>query len=78
MFIYFRMLRAILIKSWRQHPKKQRLRGHLQPITKLSKLDELNIQDTVREIRTLISDILLWAPSHGRAKVGRPARIYTQ
>ena len=24
----------------------------------------------------LISDILLWVPSHGRAKIGRPARTY--
>ena len=26
----------------------------------------------------LISDVLLWTPSHGRAKVGRPARTYIQ
>ena len=26
----------------------------------------------------LISDILLWTPSHGRAKAGRPARTYIQ
>ena len=26
----------------------------------------------------LINDALLWIPSHGRAKVGRPARIYLQ
>ena len=31
---YTRMLRAILNKSWRQHPKKQQLYGHLPPITK--------------------------------------------
>ena len=37
---YTRMLRAILHKSWRQHPTKHQLYGHLPPITKLSKLDE--------------------------------------
>ena len=26
----------------------------------------------------LISDILQWTPSHGRAKAGRPARTYIQ
>ena len=26
----------------------------------------------------LISDVLLWNPSHGRAKAGRPARTYIQ
>ena len=29
-----RMLRAILNKSWRQHPTKIQLYGHLPPITK--------------------------------------------
>ena len=29
---YTRMLRAILNKSWRQHPTKQQLYGHLPPI----------------------------------------------
>ena len=31
---YIRMLRAILNKSWRQHPTKPQLYGHLPPITK--------------------------------------------
>ena len=31
---YTRMLRAILNKSWRQHPTKQQLYDHLPPITK--------------------------------------------
>ena len=33
-----RMLRAILNKSWRQHPTKQHLYGHLLPITKTIKI----------------------------------------
>ena len=35
---YTRMLRAILNKSWRQHPTKQQLYGHLPPITKTMKV----------------------------------------
>ena len=31
---YTRMLQAILNKSWRQHPTKLQLYGHLPPITK--------------------------------------------
>ena len=31
---YTRMLRAILNKSWRQHPARHQLYGHLPPITK--------------------------------------------
>ena len=34
---YTRMLPAIVNKSWRQHPTKQQLHGHLQPITKTIK-----------------------------------------
>ena len=76
---YSRMLRAILNKSGRQHPTKQQLYGHLPSITK-----------TIKVIRTrhaghcwrsgdeLISDVLLWTPSHGRAKAGRPTRTCIQ
>ena len=35
---YTRMLRALLNKSWRQHPTKQQLYGHLSPITKTIKV----------------------------------------
>ena len=31
---YIRMLRSILNKSWRQHPTRHQLYGHLPPITK--------------------------------------------
>ena len=34
---YTRMRRTILNKSWRQHPTKQQLYGHLPPITKTIK-----------------------------------------
>ena len=50
---YIRMLRAILNESWRQHPTKQQLYGHLPPITKkLSKLDEPDMRDTAGEVGT--------------------------
>ena len=32
--IYARILRAVLNKSWRQHPTKQQLYGHQPPFTK--------------------------------------------
>ena len=47
------------------------------PSRKLSKWDEPDTQDTVREAE-LISDVLLWTPKYGRAKAGRPARTYIQ
>ena len=47
-----RMLRAILDKSWRQHPTKQQLYGHLPPITKTIKVNEPDIQDSAGEAGT--------------------------
>ena len=49
---YTRMLRAVLNKSWRQHPTRHQLYGHLPPITKLYKLDEPDTRDTAGEART--------------------------
>ena len=76
---YTRMLRAILNKSWRQHPIKQQLYGHLPPITKTVKIRRTrHAGHCWRSKDELISDVLLWAPSHGRAKAERPARTYIQ
>ena len=49
---YTRMLHAILNKSWRQHPTRHQLYGHLPPSRKLFKLDEPDMQDTAGEART--------------------------
>ena len=49
-------------------------RGLLENFT-----DEPDMQDTAGEARNeLISDVLLWTPTHGCAKAGRPARTYIQ
>ena len=73
------MLRAILNKSWRQHPTKQQLYDHLPSITKTIQVKRTSHAGHCRRSGDeLISDILLWTPSHGRAKAGRPARTYTQ
>ena len=74
---YTRMLRAILNKSWRQHSTKQQLYGHLPPITKTVKIRRTrHAGHCWRSRDELIRDVLQWIPSHGRAKAGRPARIY--
>ena len=70
---YTRMLRAILNKSWRQHPTKQQLYGHVPPITKTR-----HPGHCWRSRDELISDVHLWTPSHGRVKAGWPARTYIQ
>ena len=76
---YSRMLWAILNKSWRQHPTKQQLYGHLPPITKTIKIRQTrHAGHCWRSRDELISYVLLWTPSHGRAKAGRPAWTYIQ
>ena len=76
---YTRMLRAILNKSWRQHPTKQQLYGHLPPITKTMQVKRTrHAGDSRRSRDELISDVLPWTPSHDRAKAGRPAKTYMQ
>ena len=76
---YTRMLRAILNMSWRQHPTRHLLYGHLPPITKNIKVRRTrHAGHGWRRKDELISDVLLWAPTYGRAKAGRPARTYIQ
>ena len=76
---YTRMLRGILNKSWRQHPTRHQLYGHLPPITKSIQVRRnRRAGHCCRSRDELISDVLLWTPTHGRAKAGRPARTYIQ
>ena len=76
---YTRMLRAILNKSWRQHPTRHQLYGHLPPITKTIQIRRTrHAGHCWRSRDELISDVLLSTPTHGRAKAGRPARTYIQ
>ena len=76
---YTRMLRAILNKSWRQHPTRHQLYGHLPPITNTIQVRRTrHAGHCWRSKDELISDVLLWTPTHGRAKAGRPARTYIQ
>ena len=76
---YRRMLRAILNKPWRQHPTRHQLYGHLPPITKTIQVRRTrHTGHCWRSRDELISDILLWTLTYGRAKAGRPARTYIQ
>ena len=60
-------------------PQNSSFYGHLPPITKTIKVRRTRHTGQCRRSRDeLISDVLLWTPSHGRKKVGRPARTYIQ
>ena len=60
-------------------PTKQQLYGHLPPITKTVQVRRTrHAEDCWKSKDELISNIILWTPSHGRAKVGRSAKTYIQ
>ena len=72
---YTRMLRAILNKSWQQHPTRHQLYGHLPPITKTIQVRRTRHAGLCWRSRDeLIRDVLLWIPTNGRAK----AAMYIQ
>ena len=76
---YTRMLTAVLNKSWRQHPTRHQLYGHLPPITKTIQVRRTrHAGHCWRSKDELISDVLLWTPTYGQAKAGRPTRTYIQ
>ena len=77
--VLFPDILSVLVSGWGSTPQSSSCTTTLPPITK-------NIQVRLtrytghccRSRNELISDIFLWTPSHGRAKAGRPARIYIQ
>ena len=76
---YTRMLRAILNKTWQQHPTKHQLYSHLPPITKTIQVRRArHVGHSWRSRDEFINDVLLWTPAYGRAKAGRPARTYIE
>ena len=76
---YTRMLRAILNKSWQQHPTRHQLYCHLPPITKTMQARRTRHAGHYwRSKDEIVSDVLLWTPAYGQSKAGRPAWTYIQ
>ena len=76
---YTRILRAILNRPWGQHSTKQQLYGHLPPITKTIQARQTrHAGHCWRSRDELISDVVLWIPTHGRVKAGQQVRTYIQ
>ena len=76
---YTRMLRAILNRSWQQHPTRRQLYGHLPPITKTIQAKRTrHAGHCWRSKDEIVSDVLLWTPAYGQSKAGRPAQTFIQ
>ena len=68
---YTRTLRAILNKSWQQHPIRHKLYSHQPPITKTIQARRTkHAEHCWRSRDELISDVLLWTPTYDLAKAG--------
>ena len=75
-------------ETWKKHLKRRK--NWIMKKTNLESLLHWPITKTIQVRRTrhaghcwrskdeLISDVLLWTPTHGCARVGRPARTYIQ
>ena len=76
---YTRMLRAILNRSWQQHPTRRQLYGHLPPFTKTMQARRTrHAGHCCRSKGEIVSDVFLWTPAYGQSKAGRPARTFIQ
>ena len=74
---YTRMLRAILNISWREHPTKEQLYGPIPAISKILREGRMRFAGHCwRAKQELASDLLMWSPTHGTARVGRPKMNY--
>ena len=77
--VYMYKFFFILNKSWQQHPTRHQLYGHLPPISKTIQVRRTrHAGHCWRSRDELISYVLLWTPTDGRAKAGRQARTYIQ
>ena len=66
---------TILNMSWRQHPTRHQLYGHLPPITKTIQARRTrHAGHSWRSRDELMKDVLLWNPTYGQAKAGGPDR----
>ena len=74
-----RLLWVILNKSLKKHRTKQQLYSHLPPISEIIQIRRTrHAVFCWRSRNKLISNVLLWTPSHERACVGRLTRTYLQ
>lgn len=74
---YTRMLRAALNLDWRDHPSINDIYGSLPRVSVSLRERRLRFAGhSYRSKDELVSDVLLWRPSHGTDRRGRPTKTY--
>ena len=76
---YTRMLRAVLNVHWKTHPSNKCLYGNLSKISLVIKDRRMRFAGhCYRSKEEVISELMLWKPTHGTVKPGRPFKTYTK
>ena len=74
---YTRMLRAILNRSWKDHPSNKEIYANIPDICTSIRQQRLRFSGHCwRNKREMASDTILWQPTHGERKRGRPRKTY--
>ena len=69
---YTRVLHVVLNKSWKQHHTEQQLYGHSPPISQIIQDEQDMLAHCWKSKDELISNFLLWNPTHRSTRVARP------
>ena len=71
------MLRAILNRSWKDHPNNKDIYGNIPDICSSIRHQRLRFSGHCwRSKFELASDVIIWQPTHGKRKRGRPRMTY--
>ena len=74
---YTRMLRAILNRSWKDHAKNKDIYGNIMDICTSIRQQRLRFSGHCWGSKLeLASDVIIYHPTHGKRKRGRPRRKY--
>ena len=75
--VYTRMLRAALDVSWKTHTTNKELYGNIPPISHTIIERRLQLSGhCLGATNEVISEVILWEPTHGKRGRGRLARTY--
>ena len=76
---YSRMLRAILNKSWRQHPTRHQLYGHLPPIMKTILYVGFEILQSLalHYISLIVHQLLFFYPCQGNKRYQMKGKVHS-
>ena len=71
------MLRAILNRSWKDHTNNKEIYENIPDICTSIRQQRLRFSGHCwRSTLELASDVIIWQPTHGKRKRGRPRRTY--